>query len=88
MKTRFLMIALLAVLAGCTSPPPPQPPPGGLRLTRAAFADLPEWNNANADAALASFQRSCAVLMARPDVAPMGGAGYAGTMAAGQRARI
>ena len=78
MKTRFLVIALLAVLAGCTSPPPPQP--GGLRLTRAAFADLPEWNITNADAALASFQRSCAVLMAKPDAAPMGSAGYAGTV--------
>jgi membrane-bound lytic murein transglycosylase A len=79
MKTRFLMIALLAVLAGCTSPPPP-PQPGALRLTRAAFADLPEWNTTNADAALASFQRSCAVLMAKPDAAPMGGVGYAGTV--------
>jgi membrane-bound lytic murein transglycosylase A len=79
MKTRFLVLVLLAALAGCTSPPPP-PQPGGLRLTRAAFADLPEWNTTNADAALASFQRSCAVLMAKPDAAPMGGAGYAGTV--------
>jgi membrane-bound lytic murein transglycosylase A len=78
MKARLLAIALLAVLAGCTSPPPQQP--GGLRLSHANFANLPDWNGIAADAALASFQRSCAVLMARPDAAPMGGAGYAGTV--------
>jgi membrane-bound lytic murein transglycosylase A len=78
MRARLLVILLLAALAGCTSPPPQQP--GGLRLTRTSFADLPDWNGIAAGAALASFQRSCAVLMARPDAAPMGGAGYAGTV--------
>jgi membrane-bound lytic murein transglycosylase A len=78
MRARLLAIVLLAALAGCTSPPPQQP--GGLRLSRTGFADLPDWNGIAADAALASFQRSCAVLMARPDAAPMGGAGYAGTV--------
>jgi membrane-bound lytic murein transglycosylase A len=78
MRARLLAIGLLAALAGCTSQPSQQP--GGLRLTRTNFADLPDWNGIAGDAALASFQRSCAVLMARPDAAPMGGAGYAGTV--------
>src|SRR5437879_3002612 len=77
MRARLLAILLLA-LAGCTSQPAQQP--GGLRLTRTSFAGLPDWNGIAADAALASFQRSCAVLMARPDAAPMGGAGYAGAV--------
>jgi len=70
---RVFAAVLLAAIAGCTSPSP-QP---GLRLTKANFADLPQWNATAA--ALASFQRSCAVLMARPDDTPMG-AGYAGTV--------
>ncbi len=76
MRARLLAIALLAALAGCTSPPPP---PAGLSLNRVRFADLPDWNGSHADAALASFQRSCAVLAGKADAAPMGGAGYAGT---------
>src|SRR5471032_1732391 len=78
MRAQLLAILLLAALAGCTSPPLQQP--ASLRLTRTGFADLPDWNGIAADAALASFQRSCAILMARPDAAPMGGAGYAGTV--------
>jgi membrane-bound lytic murein transglycosylase A len=78
MKARLFAAALAALLAGCTSPPPA--PAGGLSLSRVGFADLPAWNSATADAALASFQRSCAVLMGKPDSAPMGGAGYAGTV--------
>jgi membrane-bound lytic murein transglycosylase A len=76
MRARLLAIVLLA--AGCTSPPPQQPV--GLHLTRTSFTNLPDWNGIAADAALASFRRSCAVLMARPEAAPMGGAGYAGTV--------
>ena len=65
--------------APATSRQSPQPPL--LRLTRSAFADLPGWNDSDADAALAAFQRGCAVLTPKPDAAPMGGAGYAGTVA-------
>src|SRR5205809_383136 len=75
MKARLLAVLLLAV-AACTSRPPQ---PEGLRLTRIAFAQLPQWNAS--DAALQSFQRSCAILAAKPDTASMGGAGYAGTVA-------
>ena len=78
---RLLLLALLA-LAACTSPPPPKiQPASSLHLSRASFSDLPDWSGSSADAALAAFRRSCAVLMAKPDSAPMGGAGYAGTMA-------
>lgn len=78
---RLLLLALLA-LAACTSPPPPKiQPASSLHLSRASFSDLPDWNGSSADAALAAFRRSCAVLMAKPDSAPMGGAGYAGTVA-------
>lgn len=77
------MFALLAGLAGCASLPPskPQPPPAAasLHLSRTSFSSLPDWGSS--DAALASFARSCAVLMAKPDTTPMGGAGYAGTIA-------
>jgi membrane-bound lytic murein transglycosylase A len=80
MRARPLLFLLLAVLAGCTAPAQQQQPTGGLSLARVRFADLPDWNGIKADAALASFQRSCAVLMAKPDTTPMGGAGYAGTV--------
>ena len=74
---RLVLAALIAALAGCTSPPPPT---GGLSLSRVSFTGLPDWNSTHAEAALASFQRSCAVLAGKPDAAPMGGAGYAGTV--------
>lgn len=78
---RLLLLALLA-LAACTSPPPPKIQlASSLHLSRASFSDLPDWSGSSADAALAAFRRSCAVLMAKPDSAPMGGAGYAGTVA-------
>ena len=78
-NSTLLVLALLAV-AACTSPPP-KPQATLLNLSRSAFADLPDWNTANADAALAAFRRSCAVLTAKPDTAPMSGTGYAGTVA-------
>jgi membrane-bound lytic murein transglycosylase A len=73
LSKRVLAAVVLAAIAGCTSPPPQQP---GLRLTQVRFADLPQWNVS--DAALASFQRSCTALMAKPDSTVMGG--YAGTV--------
>jgi membrane-bound lytic murein transglycosylase A len=56
------------------------PEPGPLRLTAAHFADLPGWDSGQPRAALAAFQRSCAVLANKANTAPMGGAGYAGTV--------
>ena len=81
-RNRQLLLLALLALAGCTSPPPPQTQPASsLHLSRVRFSDLPDWSGSSADAALAAFQRSCAVLAAKPDSAPMGGAGYAGTVA-------
>ena len=78
---RLLLLALLA-LAACTSPPPPKTQAvSSLHLSRARFFDLPDWSGSSADAALAAFRRSCVVLTAKPASAPMGGAGYAGTVA-------
>ena len=81
-RNRQLLLLALLALAGCTSPPPPQTQTASsLHLSRVRFSDLPDWSATNADAALAAFGRSCAVLAAKPDTAPMGGAGYAGTVA-------
>ena len=55
--------------------------PSGLRLAKVSFAELPQWSAADGQVALQSFQRSCAVVMTKPDAAPMGGAGYGGTVA-------
>jgi membrane-bound lytic murein transglycosylase A len=74
------LVALL-VLAACASPsPPPSQPVSLLRLTRTTFSNLPDWSTKQ-DAALAAFRGSCAILAGKPDSTPMGGAGYAGTMA-------
>lgn len=74
-------VALLALLAACTGQKPPPVPEPLLRLTRTDFTGLPDWRGAKLEAALASFQRGCAVLAQKPDATPMGGAGYAGTVA-------
>src|SRR5215475_9907783 len=75
MRARLAVVVLLAAIAGCTAPTPQQP---ALRLSRVSFSALPGWGYA--DQALASFQRSCAVLMAKPESTAMGGSGYAGTV--------
>ncbi|HEX4026086.1 MAG TPA: MltA domain-containing protein [Rhizomicrobium sp.] len=80
MKTRLAVLATAFLLAACTTQKPPAVPPG-LHLSRAGFDQLPGWREAGAGAALAAFQRGCAVVMQKPDAAPMGGAGYAGTVA-------
>jgi membrane-bound lytic murein transglycosylase A len=51
-----------------------------LHLSRTGFDQILGWQDSDARAALAAFQRGCAVLMQKPDSAPMGGAGYAGTV--------
>jgi membrane-bound lytic murein transglycosylase A len=76
MRARLLPLLLLAVLAACKTPPQQ---PSGLSLARTDFAQLPQWSATDSQAALASFQRSCVALTAKPDTEPMGGAGYAGT---------
>jgi membrane-bound lytic murein transglycosylase A len=58
------------------------PPPSNARFTLAPvrFADLPGWKDADPQAALVAFSRSCDALNAKPAGSPMGGAGYAGTI--------
>jgi membrane-bound lytic murein transglycosylase A len=69
-------IAVVCVLAGCES----APPSGPLRLAKVGFADLPAWENADAGPAFAAFLRSCGKMAAKDVAAPMGGAGYAGSV--------
>jgi membrane-bound lytic murein transglycosylase A len=74
-------------LAGCMTmaPPPPAPPPPAmpmvfpLQLTETGFPDLQGWTSADPRAALEAFRRSCGALAQKPDDAPLGGVGYAGT---------
>jgi membrane-bound lytic murein transglycosylase A len=75
------VLAALLVLAACASPPPPLSQPLSLlKLARTGFSDLPDWS-AKQNAALAAFRNSCAILAGKSDSAPMGGTGYAGTVA-------
>jgi membrane-bound lytic murein transglycosylase A len=53
----------------------------GLHLSKASFADLPQWNGMDQDKAQLSFQRSCTVLMTKPDSMALSGYGHAGTVA-------
>lgn len=81
--SRIALALLLLAAAGCTTPPPPPAVPpiqAGLHLSRASFADLPQWSGADQARAQLSFQRSCAVLMAKPDDTALSGSGYAGTV--------
>ena len=89
MKPRHAALLLAVLLAACSTPSPkPAVPPSGpaiaavsanaVRLTRAAFSDLPDWKTARFDAALAAFRRGCAPLKKKDPAAAMGGAGYAG----------
>ena len=89
MKRRFLLLLAGLLLAGCAAPRPavppsapsvPAAPTAALRLTRAAFAALPDWNRARFNAARDAFLRGCAQLAKKPLAGAMGGAGYAGTV--------
>lgn len=90
---RAAALLLAALLAACSTTPRPgpavapvTPAPGpapsanGLRLSRTAFGDLPGWNTARFDAALAAFRRGCVQLAKKAPGTAMGGAGYAGTV--------
>jgi membrane-bound lytic murein transglycosylase A len=79
MNGRSAVLAAAFLLAACTVQKPPAVPPA-LHLSRSGYERLPGWRDGNAGAALAAFQRGCAVLMQKPDAWPMGGAGYAGTV--------
>ncbi|HKQ10340.1 MAG TPA: murein transglycosylase A [Rhizomicrobium sp.] len=68
-------------MTGCTTPRPQIQAQAGLHLSKASFADLPQWRGADQARAQLSFQRGCAVLMAKPDSTVLSGSGYAGTVA-------
>jgi peptidoglycan lytic transglycosylase A len=61
--------------------PPPQPPaaPLRLRLDTVPFTELDGWAQSDPRGAVQAFLRSCAVLAATSDEAPLGGVNYAGT---------
>lgn len=61
--------------------PPAAKPEPALVLDAASFDDLPGWADDDHAAALASFNRSCAAILAFPDDRSMRGSGYAGTAA-------
>jgi membrane-bound lytic murein transglycosylase A len=53
--------------------------PRGPELAQSAFASLPGWKTGDATRAIASFRRSCGVILRLPPDRAMGGSGYAGT---------
>jgi membrane-bound lytic murein transglycosylase A len=90
-RTRFhwrnlLVTAGVVSLVGCVTPPkePPPPPPAPapvFELSAIGFGQLEGWTNSNPAKALQAFRRSCTALLDRAADAPLGGAGYAGTVA-------
>jgi membrane-bound lytic murein transglycosylase A len=79
-----LFASLMAACATTGKPPAvtaaaPRPPV--LALKAATFADLPGWSETDPSAALAAFQRSCAVVSQRAPGTPLGAsAKYGGTV--------
>lgn len=79
-SVRRLGIAmLLAAVAACSHAPPPPTATTPLHLARSRFADLPGWDTAKLDAALAAFARGCTALAKKSDAENMGL--YGGTLA-------
>jgi len=72
----FVIVPVAAGLVWWLTRPPVT---GPLKLTPAAFADLPDWKSGDMRGALAAFRRSCSVLTSKPLSAHVGS--YAGTVA-------
>ncbi len=76
---RLLLLAGLAMLAGCVPPQPSGPivqsTPGAPPLTPIAITDLPGWASDDTATALATFIRSCNALAVMPPDQPLGGIG-------------
>jgi peptidoglycan lytic transglycosylase A len=75
--SRLLLVLVLA-LAACA---PRAPLPPRLTLAPADFDDLAGWRADHVAAALPAFLKSCAVMLAHADAAPVGPDGIAGTVA-------
>jgi membrane-bound lytic murein transglycosylase A len=70
-----------ASLFGCVTPPKLPPPAPGFELSAIGFKDLTGWRSGDPARALEAFRRSCTALLDKAADAPLGGAGYAGTVA-------
>jgi membrane-bound lytic murein transglycosylase A len=64
--------------APAPAPGPPPAVPLSLRLDAIQFSELEGWTQGDPRGALQAFLRSCAVLAAKSDDAPLGGVNYAG----------
>ncbi len=76
----FLIALFLFAAAAVWFLQRPKPVPAGMQISAVPFADLPGWDNNNAQSALAAFRLSCGALAKKPASESMGGAGYAGTV--------
>ena len=64
-----------------TAPKPPASVTPRLTLTATHFAELSEWANSDFRAGLDAFRRSCSEIQEKAADSPLGGVGYAGTIA-------
>lgn len=73
-------LAAIASLLGCVTPPKPPPSPN-FTLRATGFARLEGWASSDPEKALEAFRRSCTAMLDKAADAPLGGAGYAGSVA-------
>jgi membrane-bound lytic murein transglycosylase A len=74
--SRAAAAIIIGTLCGCAEKPPA--PKETATLTITDFANLPGWGGNDASAALAAFQRSCAVFVRSPEDAAVGPQGIGG----------
>jgi membrane-bound lytic murein transglycosylase A len=72
----WILVPVLLILSGAFLWWYLHPEPGPLRLSKAGFADLQGWGEADLAPALSAFQASCAILSGKSDSVAM--TGYAG----------
>src|SRR5580704_15717072 len=81
-RARILGLIGAVTLFGCmTAPKPPASVTPRLTLTATHFAELSEWANSDFRAGLDAFRRSCSEIQEKAADSPLGGVGYAGTIA-------
>lgn len=79
-RPALVLLALLLPLNACVRPQP-QKPEDRLELRPARFADLSGWESDALREALPALMRSCARIAKLAGETPMGGGGFAGTVA-------
>jgi membrane-bound lytic murein transglycosylase A len=77
----FILLCIAAAFAWWALKPPIPFLAPQMRLTPVSYADLPGWRASDPRAALRALARSCAAMEKEPATQPMGGKGYAGTVA-------